>query len=100
MWRDVACEGGHSRQCSWRTLFLYLACVVRGEGGRIRYRRCRFRLDVHWSGFFFLQGRSLERCKHILVADLYDCLLLVTVFFDFFFVCFSYQDETVATVKE
>ena len=48
---------------------------------------------------FFLQGRSLTKGSQILVADLYDCLLLV-IFFVVLFACCSDRDKTVSKVKE
>ena len=67
------------------------------EGGRIRFRRYRCRLDVKWSGFPQLQRRSLKKTCQVLVADMNDCLLLVNCVL--LFACCSDQDETAATVK-
>ena len=76
-----------------------LGGMVRVKVGTFEFGGTAF--DLTYSGLdsFFLRGRSLTKSKHILVADMSDCLSLVT-FFVFLIACCSDQDETVATVKK
>ena len=77
MWRHVACDGGHTRHCSW--LAHTLVCK--------RHRICAF--DLTCSG---LDPSSCRRQTRRTVC----CWSL----FSFQVACCSDQDETVATVKK